>query len=105
MVLHEVPSGDREALVGEMTRVMRPDGHLLITDFRFGSLRGVKARLIKLVTRFIERVGGHWEGFNSFRGSGGFPGLASKTGITIDREKIVAGGNLAVYVATDATGS
>lgn len=102
MVLHEVAAGAREALVADMARVARDDGHLLIVDFRFGSLRGLKGPLIKALTRLVERISGHWDGFRSFRRGGGVPGLASRAGIEIQSEKITAGGNLAVYVANDA---
>ncbi len=40
MVLHEVPAEARVALLAEMARVTQPRGRMLLTDFRFGSLRG-----------------------------------------------------------------
>ncbi len=97
MMLHEVPSEHREALVREALRVVRDDGRVLVIDFRRGSLRGVKARLIKTLSWLIERVGGHYSGYRSFGREGGVPGLADRSGAVVDREKIVAGGNLAIY--------
>ncbi len=46
----------------------------------------------------IERFSGHYSGYRSFKAVGGVPGLAEKAGLSVDREKIVAGGNVAIYV-------
>lgn len=100
MVLHEVPEDQRAALIGEMARVARDDGRLLITDFRFGPLRGWKGPTLKVVHEVIEGVSGHYSGFRSFRAAGGVPHLLDETGLEIEREKIIAGGNLAIYVVT-----
>jgi ubiquinone/menaquinone biosynthesis C-methylase UbiE len=103
MVLHEVAAERRAGVMAEMARVVKPDGRLLITDFRFGSLRGIKGPLIKAVTFAIERAGGHYSGYRSFRRHGGVPALASGNDLVVEREKIVAGGNLAVYVAAGSS--
>ena len=102
MVLHEVPENKRADLLQEMRRVAKPDGHLLIIDFRFGSLRGIKGRLVKALTFVIERFAGHWTGYRSFRRAGGFPALAAASGLVIGREKIVSGGSIAIYVTEEA---
>lgn len=101
LVIHEVPETSRRAVLDEMTRVLRSGGHALIVDYRFGSLRGLRGRLVKALSVAIERIGGHWDGFRSFRRAGGFPGLAASNGIGISTEKIVAGGAMAVYVTED----
>ena len=98
MVLHEVPDDERDELLAEMVRVTKPEGHLLVVDFRFGSLRGLRGPAVKALTFVIERFAGHWSGYRSFREAGGFPGLAARTGLEVRTEKIVAGGNLSVYI-------
>lgn len=98
MVLHEVPEGEREAFVVEMARVSKPEGRLLITDFRFGSLRGWKGPAMRVVSQAIERVSGHYSSYLSFRSSGGVPAVVESAGLVIDEAKIVAGGNLAIFV-------
>jgi len=50
------------------------------------------------VSWLIERVSGHYSGYLSFRAGGGVPGVLEAADLELDREKIVAGGNLAVYV-------
>ncbi len=98
MVLHEVPSGARPALVGEMARVAKPAGRLLLIDFRFGSLRGWKGPTIRALSAVIERFAGHHSGYRSFKAADGVPGVLDEAGLGIEREKIVAGGNLSIYV-------
>ncbi len=98
MVLHEVPADARAALVTEMARVAKPDGRLLLIDFRFGSLRGWKGPTLRALSAVIERFSGHYSGYRSFKASGGVPGVVSEAGLDIERQKIVAGGNVAIYV-------
>lgn len=98
MVLHEVPEEARPGLLDEMARVARADGRLLLIDFRFGSLRGWKGPLFRMLSAVIERFSGHYSQFRSFKRSGGVPGVVSAAGLAIEREKIVAGGNVAIYV-------
>lgn len=99
MVLHEVPADARVGLLAEMARVAAPGAKVQIVDFRFGSLRGWRGPLLKLLTAGVERVSGHYSGFRSFKAGGGVPPLVDAAGLTLEREKIVAGGNLAVYLA------
>lgn len=98
MVLHEVPADARTALVTEMARVAKPDSRLLLIDFRFGSLRGWKGPTLRALSAVIERFSGHYSGYRSFKASGGVPGVVGEAGLGIEREKIVAGGNVAIYV-------
>lgn len=101
MVLHEIAEPDRGAVISEMVRVLSPGGHILVIDFRFGSLRGWKGPALKILINAIELVGGHFSGFRSFRAGGGLPGLAERSGLDLRTEKIVAGGNVGIYVAGD----
>ncbi|MGB8360267.1 MAG: class I SAM-dependent methyltransferase [Acidimicrobiia bacterium] len=98
LVLHEVAERDRSSFLEEMARVAKPDGRVLVTDFRFGSMRGWKGPVMRSVSRLIERVSGHYASFLSFKAGGGVPGVLEAADLVLDREKIVAGGNLAVYV-------
>ncbi len=102
MMLHEVAAEHREAVLREGLRVARETGLLVVVDFRKGDLRGMKARLIKALSWVIERVGGHYGGYRSFHRLGGLPAVARQAGADIVREKIVAGGNLAIYFLRSA---
>lgn len=98
MVLHEVPEEARAAFVAEMARVARPDGRLMVTDFRFGSLRGWKGRVTRTVSAVIERFSGHYSGYLSFKAGGGVSAVVASVGLDVEHSKIVAGGNLAIWV-------
>ena len=82
MVLHEVPAAQRVGFVAEMARVSGPAGIVQITDFRFGSLRGWRGPVFKLVNIAIERLSGHYAGFRSFRAGGGVPPMTAAAGLT-----------------------
>ena len=71
---------------------------MLITEFRFGTLRGVKGRALRILSWVIERISGHYNGYRTFRASDGVPGVATDAGLAIETEKVVAGGNVAIFV-------
>lgn len=98
MVLHEVPTDARETFVREMARVAKPNGRMLLIDFCFGRLRGWKGPTLRALSSVVERFSGHYSGYRSFKASGGVPWVLASAGLTIEREKIVAGGNVAIYV-------
>jgi ubiquinone/menaquinone biosynthesis C-methylase UbiE len=98
MVVHEIADEDRPTFLAELARCTRPGGRILITDFRIGSLRGWRGPILRIVNTVIERFSGHYAGYRSFRATGGIPALAEPAGVTIGREKIVAGGNIGIYV-------
>ena len=102
MVLHEVPLPRRAPFLNELARVAAPGGRLLLIDFRFGSLRGWRGPVLRGLTAAIERVAGHYPGYQSFKGSGGVPAIVTEAGLTIEREKIVAGGNMGIFVLDPA---
>jgi ubiquinone/menaquinone biosynthesis C-methylase UbiE len=98
MVIHEVPAPARASFLAEMARVTKPDGKMLLIDFRFGPMRGWKGPILRAASWTIERFSGHYNGYQSFKASGGVPHVVNSIGLPIQDEKIVAGGNIAVYV-------
>lgn len=98
LVLHEVEEENRQSFIAEMARVAKPEGRMMVTDFRFGSMRGWKGPVVRAVSRMIESISGHYSSYLSFRAGGGVPAVIDSAGLDLEREKIVAGGNLAVYV-------
>jgi ubiquinone/menaquinone biosynthesis C-methylase UbiE len=103
MVVHEVPAPARGSFVAEMARVTKPDGRMLLIDFRFGRMRGWKGPTLRAASWAIERFSGHYQGYQSFKASGGVPDVVNSIGLTIQHEKIVAGGNIAIYVVQPDT--
>lgn len=104
MVLHEVPADARDIFVTEMARIAKPKGRMLLIDFSFGRSRGWKGPTLRAVSGIVERFSGHYSGYRSFKASGGVPWVLDRVGLTIEREKMVAGGNLAIYVLTPSPG-
>lgn len=100
MVLHEVPAHARSTFITEMARVTRPDGRMLLIDFRFDDLRGWKGPTFRAVSGMVERLSGHHSGYRSFKAAGGVPRALNDAGLEVEREKVVAGGNIAVYVVS-----
>jgi len=98
MVLHEVPAEARQTFLAEMARVTKADGRMLVIDFRFGSLRGWRGPALRLATAVMERLSGHYSGYRTYKAGGGVPPVAAAAGLELEREKIVAGGNMALYV-------
>lgn len=100
MVLHEVDASDRARFIDEMARVTKPDGRLLLIDFRIGSLRGWKGPAFRGISAVIERFSGHYSGYRSFKATGGVPTLMTEAGLEVHQEKIVAGGNMAIFTVS-----
>lgn len=98
MVLHEIPAEQRTAFVAEMARVAAGDGRLLIIDFRFGSLRGWRGVMSRTMSELFERLSGHHAQYKTFKDSGGVPSVIDRAGLGIERVKIVAGGNLGLFI-------
>jgi ubiquinone/menaquinone biosynthesis C-methylase UbiE len=103
MVLHEVPEEDRREFLLEMSRVTKPAGRVLLVDFRFGSLRGWRGPLLRAATATMERFAGHYSGYRSFKAAGGVPAALDEADLYMEHEKIVAGGNVGIYVVHPIT--
>jgi hypothetical protein len=89
-------------MVSEMARVTKPAGRVLFIDFRFGSLPGWKGPTIRGLSTVIERFSGHYSGYRSFKAADGVPGSVGRAGLYIERERIVAEGDVAIYVVAPA---
>lgn len=99
MVLHEVPEDQRDSFLREMARVTKPGGALMVIDFRFGTLRGWRGPVLRAASEVIERLSGHYSKYRSFKQNDGVPGALAAAGVPSTSEKIVAGGNVAIYLA------
>jgi len=72
--LHEKPAPIAGAIVKEMIRVVKPEGHLLLTDFNFTTR---SSKVSRGIIRMIEwNAGGeHYKNFREFIAFGGVPKL------------------------------
>lgn len=99
LMIHELDADIQLAVLLEMARVVKPSGRLLIVDYRDGPLR-MKGHVLRTFSTLAERVAGstHYNNWRRYMRAGGLPGLLSDTGLTVDREKISAGGNLSLWL-------
>ena len=100
MFLHELDRGIRTTVLDEMVRVTHPEGRMLVIDYRMGPLRW-QGRAWRAVSTVAERIAGerHYRNWRAYLAEGGMATMVPETA-TIERDKIVAGGNLALWLLT-----
>ena len=99
-VLHEMPREVRAVVINEAKRTIKEDGRILLIDFHPGPIRPLKGWLYKSIITFIEFAAGgeHFKNYRDFIANKGLPALISTPGLLIDQEKIVGGGNIALFL-------
>lgn len=97
-MLHELTREARDAVAREMLRVLTADGSLLIVEFHVGPLRGLKGRVMRSVSVVAELMGRHLHRSRAFLADGGVPALVGQLALPVQRTKVLAGGNLAIYL-------
>ena len=98
MFLHELDPGVRTTILDEMLRVTDPAGRVLVIDYRVGPMRW-QGRAWRIASTVAERIAGarHYRNWRRYLADGGVPSIVPAGGI-IERDKIVAGGNLAIWL-------
>jgi ubiquinone/menaquinone biosynthesis C-methylase UbiE len=99
-VLHEMSRSARSAVICEAKRVLKEDGRILLIDFHPGPIRPLKGWLYKGGITLVEFIAGgeHYKHCRDFLANNGLPGLIDSNGLSIDKEKIVGGGNMALFL-------
>jgi demethylmenaquinone methyltransferase/2-methoxy-6-polyprenyl-1,4-benzoquinol methylase len=102
LTLHEMPEIVRTKVLTEMMRVIKNEGRILIVDFHPGSISFPKGWIYKAVIFFFEITAGyeHFKNFRNFISRDGIPGLIESQSLTLEKVKIVGGGNLGLYVVS-----
>ena len=101
LTLHEMPPAVRDPVMKEITRVACADGRALFIDYYPGPIRFPKGWFYKSVIYAIE-FGAGWEHFQNHRdflARKGLPKLIETHGLSVTRDKILAGGNIQVVLA------
>jgi len=100
LTLHEMPGETRAPVFSEMKRVMKPNGRILLVDFHPGPLDFPKGWLSKMVITFFEMTAGftHFINSRSFIKTRGLHTLIRSQSLVVEKEKIVSGGAIALYV-------
>ena len=105
LTIHEMPRFKRAEVMGEMVRVLKDEGRLLLIDFHSGPLQRPKGYVIKLLVLLIERIAGreHFANYRDFIARGGLPPLIEGCRSRVAQQRIVSGGNLALFLAHKAS--
>ena len=100
LALHEMDEQVRSMVLGELERVVKSDGRILLIDFHAGKPRPLKGWLSKLVILLSEVAAGrtHFRNYRHFISIGGLPALIADSQLAIEKEKIVGDDTLALYL-------
>ena len=98
LTLHEMPPAVRAPVMEEIVRVAGADGKALFVDYHPGPIGFPMGWFYKAVILTIE-FGAGWEHFQNHRdflARNGLPKLTGDHGLSVVKERIVAGGNIQV---------
>ena len=104
LTLHEMPTEVRGPVVAEMARVVKEEGRLLFIDFHVGPYKFPKGWMYRSIIVPIEIAAGleHFRNHRDFLSRNGLPALIEENRLVVEREKILAGGNILVSTARKA---
>lgn len=99
LTLHEMPGEIRSSVLKEMIRVVKPGGQLFFVDYHPGPLQFPKGWFYKAMILFFEILAGreHFRNYRHFIAHKGLPPLLQSTHLSVEKEKIISGGNIALY--------
>jgi ubiquinone/menaquinone biosynthesis C-methylase UbiE len=102
--LHEMPNQIRPAVINEMVRVMKHGGRILLIDYHLGAIRFPKGWMYKAIILFFEIMAGreHFRNYRDFLSRNCLLNLISTKNLKLLNEKIVSGGNIALFLLTSA---
>ena len=100
--LHEMPNQIRPAVIDEMTRVVKHGGRILLIDYHLGSIRFPKGWMYKAIILLFEIMAGreHFRNYRDFLSRNCLPNLISTKKLKVLNEKIISGGNIALFLLT-----
>ena len=100
LALHEMDQLTRILVLSEIRRVLKTDGHILLVDYHTGHVRPVKGWLTKLIVVLSEIAAGrrHFSNYRHFISNNGLPRLIEESQLVEKKTKVVADGNIALYL-------
>jgi len=102
LTLHEMPPDVRAPVMREISRVAGADGRALFVDYHPGPIRFPKGWFYKAIIYSIE-FGAGWEHFQNHRdflSRNALTGLFEGHGMSVERDKLLAGGNIRVVLTS-----
>jgi ubiquinone/menaquinone biosynthesis C-methylase UbiE len=99
-ILHEMPSQIHPTVIREMARVLKHDGRILLIDYHLGPIRFPKGWMYKIIILFFEIMAGreHFMNYRDFLSRNCLQDLIFKKNLRVSKEKIVGGGNVALFL-------
>jgi len=99
-VLHEMAQNIREEVLSEAKRVLKSRGRILLIDFHPGPIKKLKGVYSKIIITIAEILasGDHYRNYRHFIRNGGLPSLIKSSGLQIEAQKIVSGGNFGLFL-------
>ncbi len=100
LTLHEMDDCVRSGVLGEIKRVVKQDGRILLIDFHAGRPRPLRGWLLKAVILLSEFAAGsrHFRSYRHFMSIGGLPSLIDRIHLKVEKKRIVGSGNMALYL-------
>jgi ubiquinone/menaquinone biosynthesis C-methylase UbiE len=100
LMFHEMPLALRSPVLIDAGRVVKRSGRLLIIDYHPGLVRSPEGRLHRAIITTIENLASreHSSNYRSFMSNGGLVPLIIECGLSVDKERIVGGGTLGLYL-------
>ena len=100
LTLHEMDPSVRSAVMRELKRVLREDGCILLIDFQPGRVHGRQGWFTKAIILLSELAAGrrHFRNYRRFMSTKGLSALATEQALFIEKQKVVAGGTLALFL-------
>jgi ubiquinone/menaquinone biosynthesis C-methylase UbiE len=100
MTLHEMPGAMRSAVLIEMKRTLKENGRILLVDFHPGPVRLPGGWLTKSIIVGVEIAAGrrHFKNYRDFMSQKGLPALIAAHGLLVEKERIVSGGNIGLFL-------
>jgi ubiquinone/menaquinone biosynthesis C-methylase UbiE len=90
----------REEVLSEAKRVLKSRGRILLIDFHPGPIKKLKGVYSKIIITIAEILAGgdHYRNYRHFIRNGGLPSLIKSSGLQIEAQKIVSGGNFGLFL-------
>lgn len=100
LALHEMSPPVRGQVLDEARRLIGDRGRVLLVDYHPGPLRYPRGPLHRGLILLMEILAGaeHFRNFRSFLAGGGVPPLAAQHSLRVEQQRIVAGGNLGLFL-------
>lgn len=101
LTLHEMPPKTRELVLGEMKRVLKKDGRILLIDFHTGPYQPLQGWISKTIIFFSELAAGreHYRNYRKFMAQGGLVPQITQHHFQVEKQQILAGGTFSIYLA------